>query len=112
MDTELPPAGWYAHPEMAGTQRYWDGQRWTDHIAPGTPPITATAVAQQTGPSDGLIVAGYITAALLPIVGFIIGCVLLPKRSSHGVIIMIIAVVACLFWYEQLTPDDPFGGRY
>jgi hypothetical protein len=29
----LPPAGWYPNPEAPG-QRYWDGQRWTEHIAP------------------------------------------------------------------------------
>lgn len=29
------PAGWYDHPTMADTRRYWDGQKWTDHIAPG-----------------------------------------------------------------------------
>lgn len=27
--------GWYADPELAATQRYWDGQEWTDHRAPG-----------------------------------------------------------------------------
>lgn len=32
-----PPAGWYPHPTMAGTRRYWDGQKWTDHIAPVQP---------------------------------------------------------------------------
>lgn len=26
--------GWYPDPEMAGTQRYWDGSQWTDHRAP------------------------------------------------------------------------------
>lgn len=29
-----PPAGWYPHPEMVSTLRYWDGVAWTDHIAP------------------------------------------------------------------------------
>ncbi len=29
-----PEAGWYPHPSMANTRRYWDGERWTDHIAP------------------------------------------------------------------------------
>jgi len=38
MTDQSPPAGWYPHPSMANTQRYWDGERWTDHIAPqGTP---------------------------------------------------------------------------
>ena len=25
------PAGWYPQPD--GRQRYWDGERWTDHFA-------------------------------------------------------------------------------
>lgn len=29
-------AGWYPHPSMAATQRYWDGEKWTDHIAPAS----------------------------------------------------------------------------
>jgi len=31
--TEQAPAGWYPQPD--GTQRYWDGAQWTEHIAPG-----------------------------------------------------------------------------
>ncbi|MGG5257536.1 Ltp family lipoprotein [Phycicoccus avicenniae] len=27
------PAGWY--PQNDGRQRYWDGQQWTEHFAPG-----------------------------------------------------------------------------
>jgi hypothetical protein len=44
------PAGWY--PQDDGSQRYWDGERWTGHIAPrsdlaavaasGTPQAAAT----------------------------------------------------------------------
>jgi len=30
------PAGWY--PVDGGTQRYWDGQVWTEHVAPGPGP--------------------------------------------------------------------------
>lgn len=28
------PAGWY--PQKDGQQRYWDGQQWTEHFAPGS----------------------------------------------------------------------------
>lgn len=28
------PAGWYPDQNMAGTERYWDGQRWTEHVQP------------------------------------------------------------------------------
>jgi uncharacterized protein DUF2510 len=31
----LPPAGWYPDPQQAGTNRYWDGARWTDQTHPG-----------------------------------------------------------------------------
>ncbi|WFR72657.1 DUF2510 domain-containing protein [Prescottella defluvii] len=28
------PAGWYADPDGKPVQRYWDGNRWTEHTAP------------------------------------------------------------------------------
>lgn len=39
------PAGWY--PQEDGRQRYWDGQQWTEHFAPGQgqPPTGAPAPA-------------------------------------------------------------------
>jgi hypothetical protein len=30
----LPPAGWFPDPSGSGSQRYWDGQQWTEHRAP------------------------------------------------------------------------------
>ena len=30
-----PPPGWYADPSGADTRRYWDGQRWTEHVDAG-----------------------------------------------------------------------------
>lgn len=39
--TEMPPptapAGWYPHPQMVSTVCYWDGEAWSDKIAPGGP---------------------------------------------------------------------------
>ena len=37
------PAGWYAQPD--GRQRYWDGQQWTEHFAPGTVEAAAPVAA-------------------------------------------------------------------
>lgn len=39
------PAGWY--PQSDGQQRYWDGQQWTEHFAPGAPAEPADAVTAQ-----------------------------------------------------------------
>lgn len=47
------PAGWY--PQNDGRQRYWDGQQWTEHFAPGqgsaatANPATHAAYAAQGG---------------------------------------------------------------
>ena len=32
-DSPQAPPGWYQDPNDAG-QRYWDGTRWTEHVAP------------------------------------------------------------------------------
>ena len=33
--TSAPPFGWYPDPSSRHEQRYWDGTRWTDHVADG-----------------------------------------------------------------------------
>ena len=41
----LPPAGWYKAPGAADQLRYWDGDRWTDHIAEPSRPADTRATA-------------------------------------------------------------------
>lgn len=38
------PAGWYPDPDQVQTQRYWDGEAWTDQRAPLPPPAARTGV--------------------------------------------------------------------
>lgn len=45
---DLPPAGWYQDPALAGHIRYWDGQRWTEHVQ-----MDPNAVAAAASPSGG-----------------------------------------------------------
>lgn len=101
-----PKAGWYPHPTMADTRRYWDGEKWTSHIAPGA----ARANSQRDGNTDTLLAAGWIFAFLLPIVGFIIGCVALTRRAGQGVAIMVVAVTCGIAWWfftvALVTSDD------
>ena len=43
---DIPQAtpGWYPDPQMPGTQRYWDGAAWSDHVAPAAPPQVGISV--------------------------------------------------------------------
>lgn len=52
-----PPAGWYAHPSMADTQRYWDGSKWTDHVAPGRPGVNSSPASRAVDPTYAWLVA-------------------------------------------------------
>jgi fatty acid desaturase len=46
MSNQLPqnlPAGWYPDSRMPNTQRYWDGQAWTEQVAPLASPSSQTS---------------------------------------------------------------------
>jgi hypothetical protein len=57
------PAGWYKHPSMADTRRYWDGQKWTDHIAPAE---TKRPAPKQTG---ALTIARGVALGIAAVIG-------------------------------------------
>ena len=40
------PAGWYPDPTQPGTQRFWDGEQWTEQRAPAPAPAAPTPAAQ------------------------------------------------------------------
>jgi uncharacterized RDD family membrane protein YckC len=53
--TQQIPAGWYADPAPAEPgrppqQRYWDGQQWTEHLAPAGGPSGGQAAGPTYGP--------------------------------------------------------------
>lgn len=59
---------------MSGTQRYWTGTGWSEHVAPlPQPQATVRPPAVDDSDHGGLITTGFILAVLVPIVGFIIG---------------------------------------
>lgn len=84
--------GWYADPSMAQTRRYWNGEKWTDHLAP----------------SDGRTRTGFEVptklawiVALLPIpAGLLIG--LLPV----GGLIVYVAASALVARRDQQDLED------
>jgi hypothetical protein len=86
---------------MADTQRYWDGERWTDHIAPGAPAPASSPVA--VGVSNGLIAGGVLSALLIPFVGFILGIVLLAKNESSGWLVLLLSLASAALWYNAFS---------
>jgi hypothetical protein len=57
------PAGWYADPERAGHQRYWDGQRWTDYRHDPAAPQSVVYV-QQSSKTNGMAIASMVLGIL------------------------------------------------
>lgn len=86
----LPPAGWYADPDLPGQQRYWDGARWTDYRHnPGLGPQTVVyAPASKTN--------GFAVASL------VLGILWLWWLGS---------VLALVFGYVGKSQIDRSGGR-
>jgi uncharacterized membrane protein YhaH (DUF805 family) len=111
----VPAAGWYADPSGQGGQRYWNGEQWTDHRQAAAPinHWAPSALGEQGGTS-GLVVVGYILAAVMPIVGFVLGIVVFTRPakavSKHGIWIIVVSVVAFILWIAILSSGS--GGDY
>jgi hypothetical protein len=99
MSDQLPPAGWYPDPQLAGTQRYWDGASWTSYRNPPLPDRRQT---------DNVITAGYVFAVLFPLIGFIIGLTQINRdaRWSRVVMLSILAAIVWAVLWAALTGDD------
>lgn len=95
------PAGWYDDPKLVNTRRYWDGQKWTEHRQE-VPPPAARAVGRDNE-TRTLFRWGLAMAVLLPVAGFIIGIVLLGKRSTWGVRVIILSVLMTFFYLKLAT---------
>ena len=84
MEGQQTPAGWYKDP-ATGNDRYWDGQQWTE---------------QTVQKQDGLVIAGWITAILIPIVGVIIGIIVAARgKAQTGGLIIAASIAAFVIWY-------------
>jgi len=50
----------------------------------------------------GLVAAGYVMAFVLPVGGFVIGCLLCEKRTGHAIVMLMLSVWSAMFWTFQL----------
>ncbi len=102
-----PPAGWYAHPTMADTRRYWDGEQWTDHIAPiertpagQRPTAPSPAMAGSSSAKDETSFAwtiAFIPAIWLPVTYFAPG----TAQSAFAVVGIYVATLTLVFFDEK-----------
>lgn len=77
---------------MPRTMGYWDGVRWTS-VAPA--PVAPSLPGRQ-GASDTVIGLGYVAALLLPVVGLVVGVVVLAQggaNQKHGAFMLALSVV-------------------
>jgi hypothetical protein len=102
MTPEAPiAAGWHLTPDEKA-ERYYNGMTWTDSYR--TPEAKATAA---DGSPTGVVTVGYVMAVLFPIIGVIVGLVLLgnanPANKKHGGWVVLASVVAFVVWVAILT---------
>lgn len=97
--------GWYPRADMPGTQGYWDGAKWSDQVAP-LPVAAPTGLPDSPGVSSGIETLGWICAILLPIVGFVIGIVMISKGQGRGAGMMILAIAAFYFAYQAIASNS------
>jgi hypothetical protein len=95
------PAGWYDDPQRVGNKRWWTGTEWAPpHYDPSQVPDSAGPPPPET--AGGLVVVAYITAVLMPLIGFILGIVVATRpskvTSKHGAWIIVISIVAFIVW--------------
>lgn len=98
------PPGWYV--QGNGKQRYWDGESWTDQYAPASvqPVMPMAPVQPQSRASDGLVIAAYITAVVIPLIGLILGiAVAIKNRVALGMGAVGLSIIAWIVWIAALT---------
>lgn len=88
------PAGWYPHPTMKATRRYWDGEAWTGHVAPDEQTSAPPAAGSVTTP--GRVDPTFAWAmALAPLLAFA-GLYVLPGLEVLGVLSFGLAVLTVI----------------
>lgn len=93
------PGGRSDAADQANTDGYGDGTRWSGDDA-----------HRDSAPTEGpgaLVVIGYLTAALIPLVGFILGIVVATRpakvMSKHGAWIILVSIVAFVIYVVLLS---------
>ena len=103
--TSAPGPGWYPDPNDPATDRYWDGTHWTDSRTPHAP---VKVEGEKKNEVDGTIIAGYIFAVLMPLIGFIIGLTQI-NRNRHGLWVVVVSVVMAVIYLAAFSSSSNTG---
>jgi hypothetical protein len=110
-DVNNPVPGWYPDPQGSGQQRWWDGTTWTSQYQPPAASFVAPTAGGEY--QKGLVISGYVFAVLIPLVGFILGIVVVTRPSKatsrHGVWIIVLSVVVAIAAYAALHARTKTG---
>ena len=101
-EQQTTPAGWYPHPSMTGTLGYWNGERWTENVAPmGGGVVPAKAAPQDI--NGALLVLGYLLAVMFPIGGLIVAAAIWRQSETHAGSMIAISFVSGFIWFSLLN---------
>ncbi|MDH3302737.1 MAG: DUF2510 domain-containing protein [Acidimicrobiia bacterium] len=123
------PAGWYADTNQPGTERWWDGQAWTEHTRPaGAPPPPlapserqaaigrygapqpAPAPAKQRAGCFG-IATGVMVGIIAAVVILVGGCVALVAGGLDTANDELVSVATSTLASETTTAGDDAAAR-
>jgi hypothetical protein len=118
-NVQQAPAGWYPDP-TTGLQRYWDGQRWTDHVsgqpATATPTTLGTTIVPESSGEPIRTSTGWTWAIIfLPVVTLgltgLLVVLLVPNAESARHRIFALDGMAFLLSLIVLAVDLLFASR-
>ena len=117
------PAGWYSDPDWPDTERYWDGEVWTDQRrqesahAPTATPRSAAAPSVSSGSTQPAVWVAAVCAGLVAI-GSLSPWATTALVSQTGVsggdgwltiILAVLAAVALGFYVSEAGPGRALG---
>lgn len=73
------------------------------HCGSDLTPYDPDIAAMQSRPSVALIASGFACAVVVPVAGLVIGVVLLSKRATSGVWILLLSLMSSLLWYDFIS---------
>lgn len=103
MSNGLAP-GWYPHQDFPNAVRYWDGQAWTDRIAPMPAPAQPRRRVDEAPEWVGVV--GWLAAIFAPPIGFAAGAYLTTKNergAGFGMMALSVVILALIVISTLMT---------